>query len=99
MSPNKTIRGVHRQTCTRTKKKEKKKLISAAICELKYYELRHQSENCNFIKPSSDFARYIVVTVNRAEVIVWKSEKKKKKEREGRRGGEGGEGRAFVDDN
>lgn len=38
---------------TPTKKKEE---ISAfvAIRELKYYEPRHQSENCNFIKPPSD---------------------------------------------
>lgn len=77
---------VHRQTCTRIKKKVISARFRGYICELKYYEPRHQSESCNFIKPSSDFARCIVVTVNRAEVIVWKSEKKRRKKgRWGRR--------------
>lgn len=69
---------------------QKKKVISArafaAICELKYYELWHQSENCNFIKtPFRLCALYIAVTVNRAEVIVRKSEKKGRKQEKERR--------------
>lgn len=57
--------------------------------ELKYYKLRHQSGNCNFIKPSSDYARVhgthvcgVVVMVNCAEVIARKSESKRREARE-----------------